>query len=70
MLDTKQYRAIWLNQSYKYILFSKPANVGGSGTLVLEAMFPLGSLVSSPQRQMTSISKVVILLYIVVKIPL
>jgi len=46
--DAEQYRAIWLNQSCKCILFSEPANVGGSGTLAFEAMFPLGSLVSSP----------------------
>ena len=36
--DAEQYRAIWLNQSCSCILFSEPANVGGSGTLVLEAM--------------------------------
>jgi len=50
MLDTKQYRVIWLNQSYKYILFSEPTNVGGSGTLVLEMVFPIGSLVSFSQK--------------------
>ena len=68
--DAEQYRAIWLNQSCSCILFSEPANVGGSGTLVLEAMFPPGSLVSSPQRQVTSASKLAILLYAVERAPL
>ena len=38
--------------------------------LVLEVMFSPGSLVSSPQRQVTFASKVAILLYAVVKVPL
>jgi len=70
MPDAKQYRVIWLNKSCKCILFSEPANVGGSGTLVLEVTFSLGSLVSSSQRQVTSTSKLAILLYVVERAPL
>ena len=46
-------------------MFLKPANVGGFGILVLEVMFPLESLISSPWSCETCASKVAILLYIV-----